>query len=302
MIKKNQHWIPEVYLKNFIDTSTPQNQSSYVHIFSMNKFGELEYFKKKSPSNKTLFTKTNGYSLNDDDEILRTFIEDRLAESEDQFGRIIQKLTSSKKYQITYFERSQLAEFIAFFSIRVPEKEDKISKFLEDQHRILVDIQSSNSERFKTMMKAHESCDELSDEQIESYRRILRNDEFDINVPKEQVNQLRFSIVKEIAEIIYYMKWELIESPSNLFFITNDNPVCLNDDKNPFGSLGFRSSSTVEMYFPISPFLCLKCSHKKHDGKIARKIITSEHVRKVNRLVIESCNEFVYSSHEVMKY
>jgi len=275
MEHKIQHWIPIVYLNNFVDYNVPLKHKPYIHIYKINEFYQFEYLTKKAPSSN-FFARTNGYSLDDENEEKRVFIEKQLGVLEKIFSKVIKKIEEFNHYQLTFDDKMIISEFIAIFSIRIPKREKAIIDYLEQVKNIMNDFNNVKSAIAGTNNNANIDYQALSS--------------------KEYINSLRFSIVSKIAEIIYYMKWEILEAPMDKFFITNDDPVCLNDDKYPNSSLGFASSKSVEVIFPLTSKFCLYCTHNRNNLKILRKVVKSSLVDRINNIILHSCDEYIFTN------
>src|SRR5262249_33884013 len=82
MEKKNQHVIPECYLKSWCDLSTPKNYTPYVWVHTRDGSST----RKRAP--QKLFTETDFYTVKLDDGSRSLVIEDSFSVIEDRFARL----------------------------------------------------------------------------------------------------------------------------------------------------------------------------------------------------------------------
>ena len=92
---------------------------------------------------------------------------------------------------------------------------------------------------------------------------------------EERVNQLSIDQLRDGSispELLLDKGWMLLETTADYPFLTSDNPVGRSNyraetEKWPRGSRGLRSPY-VEIYFPLSPTLCLSLVSKEHMQEI----------------------------------
>ena len=89
MQKSSHHLIPARYLREFTDPNSPYSKTPYIHYFSSEYSDLIKYEGKKAPSNTKLFTDKNYYSVNDNDELARTYLENELASVENKYNKLI---------------------------------------------------------------------------------------------------------------------------------------------------------------------------------------------------------------------
>lgn len=304
MSKERQHYIPVMYLKEFTDYSS-RNQvltTPYLHVFEKNSTNPFIPY-KKSP--KRIAYKINYYSLNDSEEKSRVFIEDVLSELEDKTTRILKRIINQPySIYLTTTERFLLSQFIAVMDIRVPSHKENIKGFIEDIHKRIIDIIAVDRERLKgQLIQAGEAKGEKlfeTEEDIDRMLEFLRSDRYEIVARNEYVNSLAFGSSGEVVtEALMNMSWEFYIAPGNLYFVTSDNPVVLFDKKHNsnFWSIGYKSSPSVEVTFPISPKICLHTTwlRKRRKDEYPSRFISSDFVKEINLRTCNYCSEYVFS-------
>lgn len=170
-------------------------------------------------------------------------------------------------------------------------------------YEIIIDMISVSDERMMSAINTYEieKGEKLikDKDDIGKLREFLRSDRYKVEVSKGYINSLTFSPIETVVNSITNMSWEFLITPTNCFFITSDNPVILHDKNHleSFRGIGYESSPTVELYFPISPQVCLHAQWLKHrrSNEYISRVAESDCVSEINRLVADYCNNYIFS-------
>ena len=104
--RKNQHIIPQCYLKQFVDPNTPPGQEPYVWIFERdNKKG-----KKKAPKN--ILSETDFYTLKVKSGEKDYSIEESLSQLESEYSSVFEKKIRYK-IPLNDYDHIVLCAFVA---------------------------------------------------------------------------------------------------------------------------------------------------------------------------------------------
>jgi len=103
--QKNQHIIPQCYLKQFVDPNTPTRHEPYVWIFDR----EVKRGKKRAPKN--ILAETDFYTLKGD-----YVIEKALAQIESEYSVIFEN-NIKKKIPLAPYEHLVFCAFVAFVKL-----------------------------------------------------------------------------------------------------------------------------------------------------------------------------------------
>ena len=85
---KNQHFLPQFYLRQFVDPDTPVNQEPYVWLFDL----PARRWRKRAP--KHVASLRHYYAVRDEDDQLINLLEPNLATVESLGARLIRKLVA----------------------------------------------------------------------------------------------------------------------------------------------------------------------------------------------------------------
>lgn len=251
MDQKIQHWIPQSYLKAWVDPETPPNYEGYVWVFPRDgKNG-----KKKSP--KKIFHKIDMYTFHHEGE-RNLSLERLLSKIEGGFIRVKNNtLTPRKKLNTT--DRSKLLTFMAAMRGRTLRQETHLRDQWRDVHTQMElmrqQVLAMPEESRRQLASIHTSHSSFSSAQVAK----LAETPMQLTLP---------TFLKVLPELFDRMHLSVFCSNSNAF-ITSDSPcVWFDPDSSNYPPM-FRApalgSPTIEVTLPISPTQLLFLSHNSLD-------------------------------------
>ena len=220
---KNQHIIPQCYLKQFVDPNTPKGQEPYVWIFERDK----KTGKKKSPKN--ILTETDFYTLKTKLGGKDYTIEKKLSQLESEYAIVFDKKIKSK-IPINDYEHIIFCAFVAAMLQRTLKQRENIEGFLD---------QIIN----KT-------------EKLERANGLNREKSSELRREKENAHKISvIQMIPHITEILLQMNLAFLCSDRKGSFITSDSPGYLFNShlqwQNFYGP-GLKQKY-VEVTIPLSP-------------------------------------------------
>lgn len=262
MQKRNHHYVPQVYLKHFIDTSVKPPFTPYLWVY----YKDQKEFKNKAPKNVAY--EKGLYDLVKENGEISVEVEDQIKyEFEDRIDPITKKILDFKF--ISYNEQAIFAEFVFLMLNRTPFFKNVFNKAMSDPKRFF--------------LKAN-------------YWEPFFNSEDE--VPKEFFSDSIPRVAHIAAEIILKMNWQFIVSPKETCFITSDNPAVLmtpsktRDGVNLFGF----SNKDCQLTMPLSPKICFRATWKETDEILYDYIyVDAERVKKINKITYHCCTNEIYS-------
>lgn len=216
---KNQHIIPQCYLRQFVDSKTPKGYEPYVWIFERNtKVG-----KKRAPKN--ILAETDFYTLKGD-----YVIEKTLAQIEGEYSVIFEKKIKDK-IPLDSYEHLIFCAFVAAMLQRTLKQKENIEHFIDQ----IVD-------HAKQLEMVHGAPPKAS---------------LEWEKHKEDAHKLTvIQMIPEIAKILYKMNVAfLCTKDKRVSYITSDSPAYLFNSKlqfQRFYSPGLGQKH-VEVRMPLSP-------------------------------------------------
>lgn len=220
---KNQHIIPQCYLKHFIDPNTPKGYEPYVWIFERDK----KTGKKKAPKN--ILSETDFYTLKTNIGGKDYSIEKSLSLIESEYATVFDK-TIKNKIPLTDYEHLILCAFVATMLQRTLKQKENIEGFLDQIIKMT-----------EEMEKAHNTPPKKSVE---------------LKQKKENAHKISvLQMIPHITEILLKMNLAFLCGKQSVYFITSDTPCFLFNSRlqwQNFYGPGLMQKY-VEVRMPLSP-------------------------------------------------
>ena len=262
---KNQHIIPQSYLKQFVDPKTPAGYEPYVWIFER----ETKVGKKKAPKN--ILSEVDFYTLKGN-----YVIEKTLAQIESDYAVIFEKKIKNK-IPIKSYEHLILCAFVAAMLQRTLKQKEHMEKFMDQ-------------------MIGHAK-------QMEIVHGATPKTSLEWEKEKEDINKLTvIQMVPEIAKILYKMNIAfLCTKNKKASFITSDSPAFLFNSQlqfQRFFSPGFGQKN-VEVRLPLSPDISVCFSWINNLRGYLK--IDEDMVHDMNRMVYGYSYQYFIANSEKLK-
>lgn len=241
MEKKNQHVIPECYLKAWCDSATAPGHTPYVWVH--NRDGSSS--KKKAP--RKLFTETDFYTVRLEDGSRSLVIEDSFSVIEDRFARL--RNDKIKEFaKLSDEERGLLCVFTAMMVTRTKSQRANWTDFYSRLH-----------DQVESMEKFHGAEPIASRETAD--------------LIKHGHHMFMGHSIDVIVEWLFRMNMAVFAAGEGQRFITSDRPcVWFNPDSYKFPPLlrgPGLAQDKIEITLPISPDFFAIFSWRRWDEKLS---------------------------------
>lgn len=260
---KGQHYIPQCYLREWIDPNTPAGQEPYVWIFDRDGKNR----RKKAPKN--ILKSNDLYTLKIKGKQKDYSIEKTLSNLEGEYVRVF-RTKIKNKLPLTEEEHITLCAFVSTMLQRTLRHKDNLEKFIDE----LIEITESMERQHNIEPKKSKELRECKE-----------------NVHKMGIVQL----LPDITELLLKMSLAfLCVDKSGAKFVTSDDPCNLfNPDLQwqKFHGPGLGQKN-VQVTLPLSPdrMLCLSWSNLR--GYIEWE---KNRVEEANRMVVGHSYEYFVS-------
>lgn len=279
-IKKNQHYVPQSYLKRF----TIDGEKSLIWSFDKES---SEFNRNTSSINKVCAEDYYYYQQTETNEFDHITLEDGLSEIEKIGNEIIDKIVNVSAMPYAYIseqERGELSFYISLMLTRGPAFRDCINEL----HGEIVSV------TFQSMLAAG-SFPEMPEE----LRKMIKNKGLE-NVIKTQIFSsvsLRGMIeaARQISLSMLGKNWTLMISPDGHKFVTSDTPVSFVSATGMVKNLG-PGHPDAEIIFPISKRIALIVSGRR--GKEDLKFLVCDKIKTnyINQAIVNTANKYVLCS------
>src|SRR5205085_3409919 len=282
--KKRHHYLPQFYLKGFVD---PMNQP-YLWVYEK---GVLEI---KPVSAKDAGLEKDYHSfINSEGERDSETIENILQKIEDAAAPVFQKIHNQEV--LGEEDRHILASFLSLMLTRVPNFRRNVEKSTGEIIKQIGQIYAANSEYFEDSLKLYEEeTGEKLDMSPEEFRALILEGNYELSMgPKFSLRMMGI----DLSQVLLDKTWFYIKATDRVKFLTSDNPIFYHDptrERDSYWPEGLGDENT-EVTFPLSRELVLVASRRK--GVRPGYLPLGHQVAKdINRRTVMSAMRFVYSS------
>lgn len=256
---KNQHIIPQCYLKQFVDPCTPKGYEPYVWIFEREKKKGI----KKAPKN--ILAETDFYTLKTRLGGKDYTIEKSLSQIEGEYATVFEQKIKNK-IPLNDYERVILCAFVAAMFNRTMKQKENMENFFDQLIEMTEKMEKANGVPPKKSL-------ELKQAKENAYK---------INVLK---------MIPHITEILLKINVAFLCSNKQGSFITSDAPCFLFNPRlqwQRFYGPGLMQRD-VEVRMPLSPEISVSFSW----------INNLRGYLKIDTDLIHDCNRMIYGySHQ----
>lgn len=257
---KNQHIIPQCYLKQFVDPNTPSGQEPYVWIFDRgDKKG-----KKKAPKN--ILSETDFYTLKVEGGEKDYSIEESLSQLENEYSSVFEKKIKHK-IPLNDYDHVVLCSFVAAMLERTQRQKENIEGFFDQLIKIADDLE-----------KAHGAKPKKSSE---------------LKQAKEDAHKLSMvQIIPKITQIPLKMNLAFFCASRRGSFIASDTPCFLFNEKlqwHRFYAPGLAQKH-VEVRMPLSPEISISFSWINNLRGYLE--IDTDLIHECNRMIVGHSHEY----------
>lgn len=264
-----QHYVPQCYLREFVDPNTPSEQEPYVWIFDKGK----RKGRKKAPSN--LFTETDLYTLKLKSGEKNYAIEETLSKLEGKYAEIFRSKIKNH-LPLNEEEHIYLCAFVSVMLQRTLRHRDNMEHFFGELIRHAEAIEQQHN------LEPKES------ERLKKYRQ----DTHKLGV---------LQTLPDITELLMKMSIAFLIAPKGVKFLTSDDPCNLfNPDLQwqKFYGPGLGQKN-VQVTLPLSPEILLCMSWSNLRGYIKWDKSWSD---EANRMIVGKCYKYYISNSPRIKW
>ena len=292
MKHKNQHTVPQSYLKAWCDPESPDGYEPYLWICNRGGAGS----KKKAPAK--VFTEKDFYTIKLADGERDLVLEHGLSQLESRFAALrANKL--DKRLPLSPRDKLNLCAFVATMYARTKSR----GEFWRGQWQRVLDMGQRMQDRMN----------EMTPEDVARMARAFEPspDEEDTAMSMDDVQELveqpmRALLPSEhaaVTPILARMPYVIMETADSPGFITSDAPCVwfdpeLTKESPAFGAGGLISPS-IEISMPLSPRQCVFFGHQLIASGYARLKPIDPLIERINKRVRHFADEYIVANQDV---
>jgi hypothetical protein len=291
-MKKNHHYVPQLYLRGFLDPLEEAKGQNVLWCYAIGK-------KPKRFPTSRVGCKEFFYAFEKDGET-QLLIEDKLAEMERIISGPLQKLAAGD-IRLAPQERSELAGFLALMFSRGERAFDFTNKLFLDVHAAKTLDWLKNPDEFNNWIKQYEETtgEKLNtdyDRMKEFMEKVASGEIRGEQTERGWTLKIMMELMVDMIPLFEGMSWGLLSAGDDEMFLTSDNPVVVSDPKASMNERRVQYSNMASFTFPINRKHCLQGINeggsRPRDG---RQALRSAEVRMTNRMVAEQSYKFLYA-------
>lgn len=313
MTKKKHHYIPQSYIKGFLNDneevfvldkvkdkidSQGKNGTFHIKYFYRVDFSKYKKCSRKKAENKkkalSLIIEGYGDSIIEDLNLENPdLIEDILADSENLACLIIEKIKNNK--EITFQEIAELSMFMSLIYTRTPLYREKIVDFEKKYTKIQINKNLSSKDKIRKIYQEIYGED-IEEQLLEQILDAVINDEIYIEPSREQIIYKMAIDALLIDQMLWRKEWSVLESRGSNF-ITSDTPFFLfHPDK--VRDIGFETPR-IQIIFPLNNKNILVMSDSR-TFEMNRRILDKIETRKMNHLIALNSGNYLIGSDRIL--
>jgi hypothetical protein len=282
--KKRHHYIPQFYLRGFID---PANEP-YLWVYEKRSPAIKSVSARDAGLEKGYHSFTNSKGQRDTESIENIF-----QRIEDSTARVFEGIKNREP--LSEEERHTLATFLSLMLTRVPNYRRNVENTMGDLLKQIAMMDASNIDWLRENMKTYE---QVTGESLgmspEEFQKTILEGDYELSTSPTFSLQM-MSI--DLSEAFLDKTWFYLKATDRVKFLTSDNPLSYHDPTRKRGSYwpeGLADENT-EVTFPISKELALVATRRKGVGP-GYVPVSHQVVKDINRRTVMSALRFVYSS------
>jgi hypothetical protein len=282
-LSRRHHYLPQCYLRRFAAND------GFLRVFDR----EQKEFRKQTPQ-ATAFQK-DFYTVLRSDGSKSDGIEQMFGGLENVGCGVIKRLDSERDPGWRdEQERVSFAIFVALFYSRTRVFDQEQSAIAEKLYRTRMKAENPTLETTAKRLRdaAEEWGEAMEPEFIEAFHKMIRDDEYDVEVPRQNNIRLMVDAGLHLAGTLLTMDWTFAFAPADLAFITSDAPFAVapppgEKDWRAYGVLTPGAAVTL----PLSPATCLVIQGLGGRESCAR--MCKDAVRRINHNVALNSDRFI---------
>lgn len=282
---KRQHFIPEFYLKAWLDSKFSKKDKGIFWLFSK----DGSYVRSMSPTNT--YVETDFYTISEITGERDLSLEERLARIEGLFGDL-RNNKLIKHTDLTLNDKGILAIFVATLHARTQKRRDhnrSLWKNVLDLGDKMIEWEKNATPEQRKYLSKSQGIFQPSVIETLTYEDVKL-------IVDQPVQTLMDSEVVAFTKILLKMNLSILFTKNKRGFITSDSPVVFSDPE--IGRNGFRGyalgSQTIRILCPLTPSLLVLITHKHPEGYFEIDDLVLE---EINRLVRTRANKnFIVNS------
>jgi len=288
-VAKDQHFLPQFYLRGFTDPATPSGQEPYVWIFELPE----HRWRRRAPKN--IASLRHYYAYQDENNQLVNIIEPSFAAIESLGATLIRKLEARR--ELTEPEQVHFSLFVALLTVRTPQHRKNTERIFKHQGR---DIVTTLIQHWRENPDDFEASRRNYQEKTETVFA-MTIDDFEQHAPELMLNDagvIGYSLMPgfELAERLFGMTWRFYftEDEDRLIICDHPGDFALPKDVTEESFRAFFTKD-AEFHVPLTPNLLFTAYYDDFNRAFGG-LLSREDVVRINRRMAQRAEQFIIST------
>ncbi|HHT9133944.1 MAG TPA: DUF4238 domain-containing protein [Candidatus Avalokitesvara rifleensis] len=283
MAKKRHHYIPQFYLKGFVDP----NNEPYIWVYDIDSGKIMQTKAENIAYEKHYFSFIDKEGEKDSETI-----ENQIAIIETEASKVINKIL--KYNTLNQMGKYTFAVFVALMMVRAPYFRRRAELLMKEMIKVYFKFWASNKAGFEASIRQFEK--ETGDrigERVEEARQYFLNEGYKVKLHPQFGLRSTLIHLKELCTIFFGIRWEFIKASKEYRFLTGDNPLLYCDPTSRKGLGVGLMNNNIEVSIPLSKDLLALGTWKGLEGY---RDATNYEIKELNRRTVSAALRFVFSS------
>ncbi len=283
MTKRRHHYLPQFYLRNFIDSAG--------RIWAYPKLGG----KAKRASPRDLGVEKDYHTFTRKDGIKdRATIEEAFADIENEAAPTVRKIIGKEPLSTAEYEI--FVTFVGTMLVRVPARCDQVGRMAAKMMKVIATTSASNKNAFHAEYQRFEAGTGHRGADAEEIRQFVLSDKYEMRTNPKIALAFSLQTLHTVTNCLAQMDWIFLQRTGRFQFLSCDNPVFYCDPTLPpttWRGIGLMNRG-IEVSVPLSPNVLAFGSYHSKERKSMQ--IEPEVVRIFNQRTIDSAYRYVFAS------
>lgn len=288
-VAKDQHFLPQFYLRQFVDPDTPPGMEPYVWLYDLAE----GRWRKRAPKN--VASLRHYYAFRGADNQLINVLDPKLATVESLGAILIRKLVARKP--LTEHQQLHFSLFVALLTVRTPQSRELTKSFFRRKGREFI---AAMIQRWRDDPEEYAASQRTYQEKT-GKEFAMGVDELEKHTPELVLNDagvLGFSMLPALGlmQQLLEMTWRFYSTEQEDRLIICDHPCdfALPHAVTEESFHGFMTKD-AEFHVPLTPNLVFT-AHDDGFGRAFDGPLGREDVARINRRMAHRAEQFIVST------
>lgn len=283
MTKRRHHYLPQFYLRNFVD--------SRGRIWAYPKLGG----NAKPVSPRDFGVERDYHTFTGKDGVKdRTTIEEAFADIENEVAPAVRKIIGKERLSIAEYEL--FVTFVSTMLVRVPARRDQVGRMAAEMMKLFATTSASNKDAFHADYQRFEADTGHKGADAEEVRQFILSDNYEMRTNPKIALAFSLHTLHTVTECLAQMDWVFLWRSGRFKFLSCDSPVFYCDPTLPpttWRGVGLMNRG-VEVSVPLSTDVLAFGDYRPKQRKYVQ--VQPEVVRLFNQRTVDSAHRYVFAS------